>query len=108
MRSDELPAELLKLELSASSHKILLAFHGAAVAVWITGEAPQEGKDATIKVLHKKNDRTECVNYKGLSLVAHAGKVSSKWPIDFATSAKKLGFLPRNSAASGFKARQPM
>ena len=28
-----------------------------------------------IKVLRKKKDRTECSNYKGLSLVAHAGKV---------------------------------
>ena len=28
-----------------------------------------------IKVLHKKKDRTECGNYRGISLVAHAGKV---------------------------------
>ena len=26
-----------------------------------------------IKVLHKKKDRTECGNYRGVSLVAHAG-----------------------------------
>ena len=31
-----------------------------------------------IKVLHKKKDRTECSNYRGLSLVAHAGKVLLK------------------------------
>ena len=51
---DELPAELLKLGLSDSSHEILLAFHDIIVAVWMTGEVPQEWKDATIKVLHKK------------------------------------------------------
>ena len=44
----------------------------------MTGEVPQEWKDATIKVLHKKKDRTECSNYRGLSLVAHAGKVLLK------------------------------
>ena len=29
-------------------------------------------------VLHKKNDRTECGNYRGISLVAHAGKILPK------------------------------
>ena len=33
MESDELPAELLKLGLSNSSHEILLAFHGIIMAV---------------------------------------------------------------------------
>ena len=28
-----------------------------------------------IKVLHKKTDRTECENYRGISFVAHVGKV---------------------------------
>ena len=78
MGPDELPAELLKLGLSDSSHKTLLVFHDIIVAVWMTGEVPQEWKDATIKVLYKKKDRTECSNYRGLSLVAHAGKVLLK------------------------------
>ena len=29
-------------------------------------------------VLHKKKDRTECGNYGGISLVAHAGKILLK------------------------------
>ena len=32
-----------------------------------------------IKVLHKKKDRTECGNYRGISLVAHAGKLPLKF-----------------------------
>ena len=111
MGPDELPAELLKLEFSDSSHKILFAFHGIIVAVWMTGELPQEWTDTTIKVLHKKKDRTECSNYRDLSLVAHAGKVrffSKSWPTDLATSARKLGFSTGNSAASGPNARQPI
>ena len=78
MGPDELLAELLKLGLFDSSHEILLAFHDIIVAVWMTGEVLQEWKYATIKVLHKKMDRTECSNYRGLSLVAHAGKVLLK------------------------------
>ena len=42
MGPDKLPAELLKLGLSTSSHEILLAFHDIIVAVWMTGEVPQE------------------------------------------------------------------
>ena len=44
----------------------------------MAGEVPQESKDAAINVLHKKKDWTECSNYKGLSLAAHAGKVLIK------------------------------
>ena len=39
------------------------------------GEVPQQWKDATIKALFKKGDPLECGNYRGISLVAHAGKV---------------------------------
>ena len=30
-------------------------------------------------VLHKKKDRTECGNYRDISLVAHADRVCSRW-----------------------------
>ena len=35
-------------------------------------------KDATIKVLYKKSDRSDCKNFRGISLVSHAGKVLLK------------------------------
>ena len=106
MGPDELPVELLKLGLSDSSHEILLPFHDIIVAVWTTGEVPQEWKDANIKVLHKKKDRTECSNYRGLSLVAHAGKVLLKIVAnrlgDFCEEAgilpeEQCGFRPQRS-----------
>ena len=78
MDPDELTAELFKVGLSDSSHEILLAFHSIIVAVWITGKVSQEWSNVTIKVLHKKMDRTECGNYRAFSLVAHAGKVLLK------------------------------
>jgi hypothetical protein len=34
--------------------------------------------DATIKVLYKKSDRSNCNNYRGISLLSHAGKVLLK------------------------------
>ena len=39
---------------------------------------PQQWKYAIIMVLHKKKDRTECGNYRGISLVAHTGKTLLK------------------------------
>ena len=48
------------------------------VCIWRGGEVPQQWKDAIIMVLHKIKDRTECGNYRGISLVAHAGKILLK------------------------------
>ena len=42
------------------------------------GEVPQQGKDAIIMVPHRKKDLTEYGNYRGISLVAHAGKILLK------------------------------
>ena len=39
---------------------------------------PQQWKDAIVVVLHKKKDRAECGNYRGISLVAHAGNILLK------------------------------
>ena len=41
-------------------------------------EVPQQWKYAIIMVLHKKKDRKECGTYRGISLVAHAGKMLLK------------------------------
>ena len=48
------------------------------VRIWRGGEVPQQWKYATIMVLHKKKDRTECGNYRRISPVAHAGKILLK------------------------------
>ena len=68
----------------------------------MTGEVPQEWKCATIKVLHKKKDRTECSNCRGLSLVAHAGKVLLKIVANrLSDFCEEVGILPEEQ--SGFQ-----
>ena len=74
---DGLPAELLKLGLQ-QDRTILLEFHRLTTLIWREGKVPQQWKDAVITVLHKKGDKTECGNYRGISLVSHAGKVLLK------------------------------
>ena len=66
---DELPAELLKLGINHDSN-VLREFHRVIKLVWHQREVHQRWRDAVIKVLHKKKDRTECGNYRGISLVA--------------------------------------
>ena len=93
---DSLPAELLKID----HPEFIRYFHNLLVNVWRTGNVPQQWKDATIKVLHEKKDRSDCNNYRGISLVAHSGKVLLKWsrPAS-ATTARSKGYSPKNSAA---------
>ena len=38
------------------------------VRLWRGGEVPPQWKDAIIMTLHKKKGRTECGNYRGISL----------------------------------------
>ena len=72
--ADSLSVELLKLDDPTREPVVLKHFHAILVRVWRGEEIPQEWKDATIKVLHKKSDRSDCKNFRGISLVSHAGK----------------------------------
>ena len=71
---NSLPAELLKLGLQ-QDRTILLELHRLTTLIWREGKVPQQRKGGVITILHKKGDKTECGNYRGSSLVSHAGKV---------------------------------
>ena len=77
MGPDKLPVELLKLGINHVS-TVLGEFHRVIKLVWHQRKVSQRWRDAMIKVLHKKKDRTECGNYRDISLVAHAGNVFLK------------------------------
>ena len=74
---DELPVEFLKLGINHDP-AVLRKFHRVIKLVWHQREVPQRWRNVVIKVLYKRKDRTECGNYRGISLVAHAGKVLLK------------------------------
>ena len=75
--SDGVSIELFKIALNVDP-----ALHWRLLDIVIRirrgSEVPQQWKNAIIMVLHKKKDRTECGNYRGISLVAHAGKILLK------------------------------
>ena len=75
---DGLTAELLKGLADEEKLNTLGKLHDIIVAVWREGGVPQQWRHATINVLHKKKYRNDWGNYRGISLVAHAGKVLLK------------------------------
>ena len=99
--SDEVSVELFKITLNGNPalHRRLLDIVGR---IWRGGEVPQQWKDASIMVLHKKKDRTECGNYRGISLVAHAGKILLKFIARrLGEYCERVGILPEEP--SGFR-----
>lgn len=71
---DSLSVELLNLD----HPEFIRFFHNVLVNVRRKGDAPQRWKVATTKVLHKKEDRSDCNTYRGVSLLAHSGKALLK------------------------------
>ena len=49
--------------------------HRWIIKIWEDGNVPQAWKDANIVTICKKGDRTECGNYRGISLLSAAGKI---------------------------------
>ena len=45
---------------------------------WEVGSVPQAWKDTSIVTIYKKTDRTDCRNYRGISLLSIAGKVFAR------------------------------
>ena len=98
---DGVSVELFKITLNgdpALRRRLL----DIVVRIWRGGEVPQQWKDAIIMVLHKKKDRTECGNYRGISLVAHAGKILLKIIARrLSEYCERVGILPEEP--SGFR-----
>ena len=88
---------------------ILLELHRLTTLIWCAGKVPQQWKDAVITVLHKKGDKTERGDYRGISFVLHAGEVlvkvvarrrSAYCEAKGLLSEEQCGFRPNRSTAA--------
>ena len=52
--------------------------HQLITNAWVVGSVPQAWKDASIVIIHKKGDRTDCGNYRGIPLLSIAGKIFAR------------------------------
>ena len=76
--ADSLTVELLKVDDPTREKVVLRHFHAILVRVWREEAIPQEYKDANVKMRYKTSNRYDCNNFRGISLVSHAGKVLLK------------------------------
>ena len=73
--SDGIPPGLIKHCKTALLHSL----HVLLCQCWQEGSVPQEMRDAKIITLFKnKGERSECNNYRGISLLSVSGKVFAK------------------------------
>ena len=72
---DGIPPEVLKHGKAA----VLQALHDLLCLCWEQGHIPQDMRDANIVTLYKnKGDRSDCNNYRGISLLNIVGKVFAR------------------------------
>ena len=61
---DQIPAELIK----AGGRTIRGEIHKLIISIWNKEELPDEWKESIIVPIYKKGDKTDCNNYRGISL----------------------------------------
>lgn len=76
--NDGIPAEVWK----HGGTNLLVKLHRLICKAWDEGSVPQTWKDATIVTIYKKGDRTDCGNYRGISLLSIAGKIFARILLD--------------------------
>ena len=91
---DGLPAELMKVLADEGELNTLRKLYDIIVAVWRGGGVPQQWKYATIKVLHKKKDRTECGK---VLLKVIAGRRNDYCKRENILPEEQCGFRPQRS-----------
>jgi hypothetical protein len=70
---DQIPAELIK----AGGRTIRCAIHKLIIAIWNEEELPEVWKESIIVPIYKKGDKTDCSNYRGISLLLIIYKILS-------------------------------
>ena len=68
---DRIPAELIKY----GGQLILAHIHKLILEIWRQEQIPEDWKKTIIVPIHKKGDRLDCHNYKGISLLCTTYKI---------------------------------
>ena len=72
---DGIPPEIYKVAETTITPRL----HALFTQLWAEGEVSQDFKDAQITCIYKKKgDRSDCNNYRGISLLSIAGKILAR------------------------------
>jgi hypothetical protein len=71
--SDQIPAELIQAGGEILHSKI----HELINSIWNMGKLPDQWKQSFIIPFHKKGDKTDCSNYRGISILSTSYKIVS-------------------------------
>jgi hypothetical protein len=70
---DQIPAELIK----ARRKMIRCEIHKLIISIWNEEEVPEVWKESIVVLIYKKGDKTDCSNYRGLSVLPTTYTISS-------------------------------
>jgi hypothetical protein len=70
---DQIPAELIK----AGGSKICSEIHKLIISIWNKEELSDQWKESLTVPVYKKGDKTDCSNYRGISLLSTTYKILS-------------------------------
>jgi hypothetical protein len=70
---DQVPAELIK----AGGGTLRSEIHKLIKLIWNEEELPHQWKESIVVPIHKKGDKTDCSNYRGISLLSTSYKILS-------------------------------
>jgi hypothetical protein len=71
--SDQIPAELIQ----AGDELVPSEIHKFINSVWNKEELPDQWKKSIIVPVHKNGDKTDCSNYRRISLLSTSHELSS-------------------------------
>ena len=70
---DRIPSKLIQ----AGGGKLYKDIHKLIALIWNQKELPQEEKESIIAAIHKKGNRIDCNNCRGISLLSTSYKIFS-------------------------------
>jgi hypothetical protein len=71
--SDQIPAELIQ----AGGETLRSEIHKLSMLIWNKEELPDQWKESIVVPIHKKGDKADCSNYRGISLLSTSYKILS-------------------------------
>jgi len=71
--TDQIPAKLIK----AVGRTISSEIHKLINSIWNKTELPEEWKESIIVSIYKNGNKTDCSNYRGISLLPTTNKILS-------------------------------